>query len=688
MFDTILMVDWSGGNDRGATPARDAIWTCLNGADPMYHRNRQVAETYLCDILDQERAVGRRVLAGFDLCFGYPAGLAQTLIGKNDPLALWDWFETRVQDSPKGNNRFDLAAEINRHFPGVGPFWFNNLNRDIADLPRKASERHGHGLPEARATDQGAFSPWQLGGAGAVGSQVIMGLPTLSRLRKRYQSDLAVWPFQPADAQIVLAETYFSQLPVALAQAIDPIKDAAQVRTYADTFAQLSTDQWDQLLNVPPTSEGWVLGRGHTELLESIAANAPPPLRNDCFAMPRGADWTPVTDALDHLRCTLNVTTSPETAPVAESSKRILAADVLAKRSHPPHPNAAVDGYGFAGPAPRGVQSLSLIEGRAAAGAPFDGAVPNGHAIRILTGANIPQGVDTVILQEDVRVQNSKISFHGPLKKGSNCRKGGEDMKAGHPILHKGRQLTPADLGTITAAGVATVPVQSRLRVGVLSTGDELRDADEAATDANIYDANRPMLLDIIRTWGFSAIDLGRAPDDRARLAKTLSQASARSDVILTSGGASAGEEDHMSALLQDTGSFALWRIAIKPGRPLALGLWNQTPILALPGNPVAAFVCTLIFARPALFLMAGAIEREPQGFDVPAAFAKSKKQGRCEYLRARIENGQAQCFPSEGSGRVSGLSWATGLIALPHEACDIAIGDPVRFIPFESFGL
>jgi molybdopterin molybdotransferase len=143
-----------------------------------------------------------------------------------------------------------------------------------------------------------------------------------------------------------------------------------------------------------------------------------------------------------------------------------------------------------------------------------------------------------------------------------------------------------------------------------------------------------------------------------------------------------------MSALLQDTGSFALWRIAIKPGRPLAMGLWDHTPIFALPGNPVAAFVCALIFARPALFQMAGADWREPQGFDVPAAFAKSNKHGRREYLRARIENGQAHRFASEGSGRVSGLSWATGLIELPHDACDIHIGDPVRFIPLQSFGI
>lgn len=688
MFDTILMVDWSGGNDRGAAPKKDAIWTCVNGSDPIYHRNRQAAESHIIQTLQGERAAGRRVLAGFDLCFGYPEGFAKTLIGADDPLALWDWFEARVKDSPTQNNRFDLGADINRHFPGVGPFWFNALKRDIADLPRKGLDRHGHGLPEFRKTDEGAFSPWQLSGAGAVGGQVIMGLPMLSRLRKRFGPDLCVWPFESPDRQIVLAETYFSLLPKALSNAADPIKDAAQVRVFADTFAQLSATDWDILFNVPPTREGWVLGRDNVALLETTAQAAPPPLRNDCFAMPRGAEWTPVDQALNHLRTALHPVTTPEHAPVATISGRILSADVTANRSHPPHPNAAVDGYGFKGPAASGLQSRPLVNGRAAAGDPYEGTVPDGHAIRILTGANIPKGVDTVILQEDVSIQNDAIHFHGPLKGGANCRKAGEDMQIGQPILRKGRQITPADIGTLTAAGVANIPVQSQLRVGILSTGDELRDAAEAATSANIYDANRPMLLDMMRKWGFTPIDLGRSPDNRATLQNTLDTASAHCDVILTSGGASAGDEDHMSALLAGTGSFALWRIAIKPGRPLAMGLWNQTPVFALPGNPVAAFVCALIFARPALLQMAGAAWEEPQGFMVPAAFAKSKKHGRREYLRARIENGQAQKFGSEGSGRISGLSWATGLIELPHEACDIAIGDPVLFIPFSGFGL
>jgi molybdopterin molybdotransferase len=196
------------------------------------------------------------------------------------------------------------------------------------------------------------------------------------------------------------------------------------------------------------------------------------------------------------------------------------------------------------------------------------------------------------------------------------------------------------------------------------------------------------MLLADIARWGHQAIDLGIAPDDRPILRGILDAAATQCDAILTSGGASAGDEDHMSALLQGTGTLALWRIAMKPGRPLALGIWQNTPVFGLPGNPVAAQVCALIFAHPALAHLSSADWPTPQGFTLPAAFTKSKKAGRREYLRARITDGAAEVFPSEGSGRVSGLSWATGLIVLPDAAANITPGTPVTYIPFASFDL
>lgn len=415
---------------------------------------------------------------------------------------------------------------------------------------------------------------------------------------------------------------------------------------------------------------------------------APPPLRNDCFALPAGVNWTPVDDALALLRERLKVVTGIETVTLTRAPGRVLAEDVRAKRSNPPQPNTAVDGYGFAGPAPEGAQVMPLTEGRAAAGIPFDGDVPEGRALRVLTGAALPQGVDTVILEEDVTEQDGHIAFHGPLKRGANTRNAGEDVAAGDVALSVGRRVTPADLALLSAVGVAEVSVRKPLRVAVVSTGDELVEPGDAAGPGQIFDANRPMLLSLIKRMGFVPVDMGRVADDRAQLRARLDQAAEQADVILTSGGASAGDEDHVSALLRQAGAMQEWRIALKPGRPLALGMWSDTPVFGLPGNPVAAMVCTLIFARPALGLMSGEGWSAPQGFDVPAAFEKRKKPGRREYLRARIRDGRAEVFRSEGSGRISGLSWAEGLVEIEDGEQHIRPGDPVRFIPYGSFGL
>jgi molybdopterin molybdotransferase len=315
-------------------------------------------------------------------------------------------------------------------------------------------------------------------------------------------------------------------------------------------------------------------------------------------------------------------------------------------------------------------------------------AVPPGHAIRILTGAALPVGVDTVILEEDVTSDGSRIAFRGPLKAGANTRRAGEDVVTGDVALRAGRRITAADLALLAAVGHAQVPVRRQLRVAVVSTGDELVEPGQVAGVGQIFDANRPMLLAMATAFGFDGVDMGRMADDRKTLRATLDAAAGRADVILTSGGASAGDEDHVSALLKEAGAMQEWRIAIKPGRPLALGLWQGVPVFGLPGNPVAAMVCTLVFARPAMDLLAGAEWREPQGFDVPAAFEKRKKPGRREFLRARVRDGHAEVFASEGSGRISGLSWAEGLVEIEDGARHIRPGDPVRFIPYGSFGL
>ena len=681
-FDTIVMVDWSGGNDRGASPKKDAIWAGINRAgaadEPVYLRNRQVAEDWLRALLDQEKAAGRRILIGFDFPFGYPRGFAEALTGSSDSLTLWQWFEDNVEDSPKANNRFALAGRINlRLGDAKGPFWFSPGGQEVEGLPpnKQAYTNPFSDQRQSETQAKGTFTCWQMGGAGAVGGQVFTGLPVLNRLRRDY--DVAVWPFESLNRDVAFVEIWPS---LTVGPAPDGmIKDAWQVSEVARQIAALPPERLTKMLNVDAPEEGWIFGLGFEEELSA------PPLRNDCFALPSGVHWTPVDEALALLRERLTAVTGTQTMPLSQALGTIAAADIHAARAHPPLPNTAVDGYGFAGGRDAGPHHLPLVAERAAAG-DVPVLLPDGHAIRILTGAALPGGVDTVVLQEDVVRDGDSIRFNGPIKQGANVREAGEDVAQGQQIITKGRRLTAADLALLAAIGVADVSVRVPLKVAVISTGDELVEPGNPAADCQIYDANRPMLLGLIRQFGHSPLDLGRVPDDRAALRARLDQAAAQADVILTSGGASAGDEDHVSALLTEAGAMSLWRIAVKPGRPLALGMWQGTPVFGLPGNPVAAMVCTLIFARPAMALLAGEGWAEPQGFQVPAAFTKSKKAGRREYLRARIRDGKAEVFASEGSGRISGLSWAEGLVELPDGADEVAPGDLVRFLPFGSF--
>ncbi len=415
-----------------------------------------------------------------------------------------------------------------------------------------------------------------------------------------------------------------------------------------------------------------------------------PKLSDDCFSLPPGVYWTPVDVALARLKQGMQVVCGSEFCQTANAGGRILAKPAIAVRANPPFANAAVDGYGFAfaslGTAPH---SMSLLDGRAAGGAPFLAPVPAGQALRILTGAALPLGVDTIVLQEEVQVSTDFISFGAGLKQGANTRRIGEDVAKGATVFAATHVLLSQDLALLSALGVLTVSVRKRLRVGVLSTGDELCAPDAIADPAQIYDANRPMLLDVISRWGMVGVDLGQAGDSAGSVEKALDRGAKLADAILTTGGASAGDEDHISAALSRAGTIQSWRIAMKPGRPLALGLWKGVPVFGLPGNPVAAFVCALIFARPALMVLAGRDWSEPTGYSLPAAFTKMKKPGRHEYLRARLtQAGHVDVFQSEGSGRISGLSWANGLVELGDPAAEITPGTPVRFLPFSDFGL
>ena len=274
--DTVCIVDGSGGNDTGPRPKKDALWAGVvrDGAPdaPVYFRNRPLIETWLTDLVEAELTAGRRLLLGFDFAFGYPAGFARALTGRDDPLAVWHWYAERVEDAPKTNNRFDVAGQINARFEGIGPFWGNGLKRDIPHLPRKGRARTCTDFAERRAAEaraKGAFPVWQLSGAGAVGGQVIMGLPVLHRLRQRFAPHVAVWPFEPLDTQVSIVEVWPSLLSATVTRMahLHAIKDAVQVTVLARAIAALDPGALSSMLEVSAPEEGWIFGLGHEQAL-------------------------------------------------------------------------------------------------------------------------------------------------------------------------------------------------------------------------------------------------------------------------------------------------------------------------------------------------------------------------------------------------------------------------------------
>jgi molybdopterin molybdotransferase len=704
------MVDWSASNAPSTPRARDSIWIAEGTAPASHHRTRAAAAAHLVARLEDHVIQGRRALLGFDFGFGYPTG---ALPAAPAGVALWEWMADRVVDSARNeNNRFEVAETLNAgrdttlfwgrmhqwdgtRYPGLP-----KRRPEVASRCFRAVEQH---LRELKGPGRAVKSCAHVAGAaGTVGSQIIMGLPTLARLKAQFGAHLGCWPFEPdaLAAPLVLAEIYPSLLdgPVRARMSAAPrgtVKDAVQVESMA--AAVLALQRRGDLARAfavprdytePAQVEGWILGATDPHCLEAAMTDiptptAPPPLRNDCFALPPGIHWTPVDTALEHLRAGLTCVTAPETVPIEDSCGRILAAPVVALRDNPPTANAAVDGYGFA--CADAALRMQLVVGRAAAGVPYPGRVPAGQAVRILTGAPLPEGVDTVVMQEDTTQEAGALYVAALPKAGANTRRAGEDKKVGAALFDAGHVLRAPDLATLSALGHGTVSVRRRLRVGVLSTGDELAAPGSPVTPAQIYDANGPMLRSMIAGWGMEAVPLGRAPDDRDALRRLLNAAIPRCDAILTSGGASGGDEDHMSALLTSEGQHTLWRIAVKPGRPLALGIWQGVPLFGLPGNPVAAFVTAAIFARPALGLLGGAGWCLPEALWLPACFEKSKKSGRREFLRARITAHGVEAYGSEGSGRVSGLSWADALIDLPEDALDVQHGDVVRVLPYAA---
>jgi molybdopterin molybdotransferase len=413
-------------------------------------------------------------------------------------------------------------------------------------------------------------------------------------------------------------------------------------------------------------------------------------LSDDCFAF--GGQLMRADEALRILASRIERVVDAETLPLRACRGRILAEDLRATRDVPPHDNAAVDGYAvaFATLAAEGSTRMP-VAARVAAGQflPATPAAPS--AVRIFTGAPMPEGLDTVFMQEDVR-ENDGVALLPPgIKRGANRRKRGEDIAAGSVVLRAGRMLRAQDLGLAASLGVATLPVFRRLRVCVFSTGDELVEPGTTAPPGKVYDANRFALIALLEQLGCEVEDRGIVADRLEHVRAALEEASAGCDAIVTSGGMSTGEEDHLRAAVGEIGALHFWRLAIRPGRPVALGQVRGKAFVGLPGNPVAMMVTAMRFARPLLLGLGGATPRPPLAFKVRAAEALRKKHGRREWLRARIETDAdgvpvARRFPRDGAGILTSLVESDGLIELAEDLTELPAGAMVDFIPFSEF--
>lgn len=408
----------------------------------------------------------------------------------------------------------------------------------------------------------------------------------------------------------------------------------------------------------------------------------------DCCT-PHGPAALPLDDAVARIARLYGPVTGIEQVPLRSAAGRILGEPVVAPVDVPPVAVSAMDGWGFAAdPQAVGDGRRLRIVGRVPAGARFDGTVGPGEAVRIFTGAPVPPGVDTVAMQEECCASDDTVTVPVSLKRGANIRPAGEDMRAGTEVLPVGRRLRPQEIGLAAAAGRAMLGVHKHLRVVLFSTGDELHEPGTPKPPHAIHDANRYMLGALLEGLGAEVFDLGILPDDPDRIRSALAEAAPVADLLVTSGGVSVGEEDHVKGVVRDLGSIDLWRLRIKPGKPVAFGRVGNTPFLGLPGNPVSAMVTFLLVGRPLVLRLSGAEQSAaPRGLAI-AGFSLTRKPGRREFLRARLETGDdgrpvAIRFPSDSSGVITSLVESDGLVDIPEHTESIREGDPVTFLPF-----
>jgi molybdopterin molybdotransferase len=394
-----------------------------------------------------------------------------------------------------------------------------------------------------------------------------------------------------------------------------------------------------------------------------------------------------VDRAGEAIRLCLAPISGAETLPIREALGRVLAQDIVPAINVPAHDNSAMDGYAVRF---SDLQDAPLREiGTALAGKPFGGSVGKMECVRIMTGAVMPAGTDTVVIQEVVEADAGTIRIPAGQKQGQNVRSAGEDLKIGVPVLSPGRLLRPADLGLVASLGMGEVRVKRRLRVAFFSTGDELASVGSALKEGEVYDSNRYTLHGMLARLGVEILDLGVVRDEPAALEKAFLDASQRADVVITTGGVSVGEADFVKQLMAKLGEVLFWKIAMRPGRPMAFGRIGNAFLFGLPGNPVAVMVTFYQFVRPALLFLSGRTDLEIPLLKASAAEPFRKVAGRTEYQRGVLfQDGGAwkvRTTGQQGSGVLRSMSEANCFIVLEHDRGKVTAGEAVSVQLFDG---
>ncbi|GJM03993.1 MAG: molybdopterin molybdenumtransferase MoeA [Rhodomicrobium sp.] len=420
-------------------------------------------------------------------------------------------------------------------------------------------------------------------------------------------------------------------------------------------------------------------------------------LINDCFLHDK--DRLTHHEALDILKKNITPVTTAIEVALADATGLVLAEDINAPRPIPGHTNAAVDGYAFAYKAYDAAKGSSfIVQQRVTAG---EGQIETANtkaAARIFTGAVMPTAYDSTVMQEDVTLKEDEngtqiVTIPAGLKPGANVRKAGEDTKQGGLLAGAATRLTPAHIAAIASGGIGKLSCFRKLRVAILSTGNEVIPAGAPFSLGKVYNANGPMLAALLKSQKIEITDLGIIPDQAELINQTISEAAKHHDVIISSGGASKGEEDHIITTLNQLGHQHMWQLAIKPGRPMSFGQIKDTVFIGLPGNPVAAFICYCLYAAPMLRRLGGENWWQPISFEVPADFEiTNKKPDRREFIRGNLHHKNGETWVSrykqDGSGLIRSLTQSNAIIEIDEATTSLQKGDKVRVLPFSNWGL